>query len=59
MIQPLLNKDKLNLFDSNIIKLRKHLDYEVVMNGEKSYKNYWKIGDEIVGDFIEIINKLL
>ena len=58
MIQPLLNKEKLNLFDSNIIKLRKHLDYEVVMNGGKSYKNYWKIGDEIVGDFIEIIHEL-
>jgi len=54
----ILNEDILKTFDSNIIKLRKHLDYNVTLNGGKSFKKYWKIGDEIIGNFIKIINEL-
>ena len=51
-----LNEDIiLKIFDSNRKKLRKHLDYSVTFNNEKKY---WKIGDEIIGDFIKIINEL-
>jgi hypothetical protein len=57
-IRPILNEEMLNTFDSNIIKLRKHLDYNVTMNGGKSFKNYWKIGDKIISDFKEIIHEL-
>lgn len=54
----ILNEDILKTLDSNIIKLRKHLDYNVYQDGGKSSKKYWKIGDEIIGDFIKIINGL-
>ena len=57
-IRPILNEEMLNTFDSNIIKLRKHLNYNVTMNGGKSFKNYWKIGDKIISDFEEIIHEL-
>lgn len=54
----ILNEDILKIFDFNIIKLRKHQDYNVILDGGKSSKKYWKIGDEIIGDFIKIINEL-
>jgi len=54
----ILNEDILKTFNSNIIKLRKHLDYNVIMDSGKSSKKYWKVGDEIIGDFIKIINEL-
>ena len=57
-IRPILDEEMLNNFDSNIIKLRKHLDYNVTMDGGKSFKNYWKIGDKIISDFKEIIHEL-
>jgi len=36
----ILNEDTLKTFDSNIIKLRKHLDYNATLNGGKSSKKY-------------------
>ena len=54
----ILNEDTLKTFKFNIIKLRKHLDYNVILDGGKSSKKYWKIGDEIIDDFIKIINEL-
>jgi len=54
----ILNEDILKTIDSNIIKLKKHLDYNVYLDEGKSFKKYWKIGDEIIGDFIKIINEL-
>ena len=60
-IEPILNifnEDILETFDSNRMKLRKHQDYNVYQDGGKSSKKYWKIGDEIIGDFIKIIDGL-
>jgi len=57
-ILDIFNEDILKTFKSNIEKLRKHQDFNATFNGEKSSKNYWKIGDEIIGDFIKIINEL-
>ena len=54
----ILNEDILKTINSNIIKLKKHLDYNVYLDSGKSSKKYWKIGDEIIGDFIKIINEL-
>ncbi len=57
-ILTILNEVILKNFNSNIIKLRKHLDYNVILDSGKSSKKYWKIGDEIIDDFIKIINEL-
>jgi len=54
----MLNEDISKTFTSNIIKLRKHLDYSVELDSGESSKKYWKIGDEIISSFIKIINEL-